>query len=172
MHSLALASFTLLLTLIHASPIIPRDAIEVCSPTQYTIKGYTYTFSKDPDNIARLSFNFQSLFPGGSTINDPALNTVACDISSPTGVIPNEVECSSGRKNFYFDLRGPQENADFQFIHTWQCNGHEWMSSTHHKIDPLSCTTSVDGLTTMCNGGPDVFQAESVREICGTPTHC
>ncbi|KAF2746346.1 hypothetical protein M011DRAFT_459479 [Sporormia fimetaria CBS 119925] len=156
----------LLPTLALTSPLHTRQS-SPCVPTSYTISNYQYTTSASTG--ARILFNFNSAFSNPSIITDPASTGATCDASDPSGSIPFSNECSTGRRNLMFDLRGPQERAEFQIIHSWRCNGQEWLSSTPHKINPLDCTTDAEGKTT-CSSGPNSFAPQNVRRICNTPT--
>ncbi|KAF2180523.1 hypothetical protein K469DRAFT_714505 [Zopfia rhizophila CBS 207.26] len=177
MHYLTFTAL-LLPALSFASPLTARQN-PACTPTSYDITDYVYTETTDTANpdadSAHINFSFSSHFVVGAPVVDPAQGSVSCDANSSDGSggsVPNENECSSGRRNFYFALRGPQERADFQLIHSWQCEGHEWMSSTPHRVDPLNCSDSTEGTVTTrtCTGGPDTFAPQNVRQICSTPT--
>lgn len=102
-----------------AAPLDNRQA-EPCAPTSYTISNYKYTSGSSG---AQIFFNFQSAFSNPAIIEDASSAGATCDTSSASGTIPNENECSTGRSNLFYDLRGPQQNGDFQIIHSWRCNG-------------------------------------------------
>ncbi|KAF2261537.1 hypothetical protein CC78DRAFT_583634 [Lojkania enalia] len=166
MHFITLASF-LLPTLTLGAPVESRQT-DPCIPTSYTITNYEYTQNADTTS-SRISFNFQSHFSNTSIITDPSSSGALCEAKSPDGgSIPLENLCSTGRNNLFFDIRGSEADGDLQIIHTWTCNGKTWMSSTHHEIWPLDCTTDTSG--TKCTSIINDFQAENVRQICNTPT--
>ncbi|ORY11823.1 hypothetical protein BCR34DRAFT_483656 [Clohesyomyces aquaticus] len=170
--TLAILSLPLLLT--QAAPAHPALSLttrqtDPCAPSSYTITNYQYISSPSG---ARIYFNFHSHFPNPSIITDASMTAGAtCDTNASNGVIPNENECSTGRNNFFFDLAGPPKDANFQLIHTWMCNGKQWMSSTHHKMDNIFCSTGDDGAI-QCNAPTNGFAPENARPICSTPTHC
>ncbi|KAF2661929.1 hypothetical protein K491DRAFT_586409 [Lophiostoma macrostomum CBS 122681] len=149
-----------------ASLLDNREA-EPCAPTSYTITNFHYTAG--PSGApAQIVFDFQSAYANTSFIDDPALAGAVCNATAANGEIPNETECSTGRANLIFDLRAPQQNADFQIPHSWHCNGQQWQSSTHHKIDPLDCSTDAAGTLT-CGSSTNVFVPEDVRRVCAHP---
>ncbi|KAF2275676.1 uncharacterized protein EI97DRAFT_378818 [Westerdykella ornata] len=159
----------LLPTLTLSSPLSPRQP-NPCIPTSYTITDFHYTSS--PSSGAHIAFTFHSSFPDLSIIDDAAASTTGtlCEANSAPGTpIPNSNVCVTGRRNLVFELRGSQERADFQVVHGWRCGGQEWLSSTHRKIDPLSCSLDVAG-TLRCTSTQNSFQPENVRRICATPT--
>ncbi|KAF2002230.1 hypothetical protein P154DRAFT_521061 [Amniculicola lignicola CBS 123094] len=178
MHFLApLTAFTLLLTPTLSTPVTgatgvtARQQSQPCAPLSYTISNYLY--DSKVDGPARLLFVFKSEFRNTSIgiITDPAQEGSKCEVVSETETLPMEGECSTGRGNLMFNIRGRvgQETGDLQIIHDWRCEGQEWLSSTHHKMENLDCTARPDG-TQSCFGGPDTFEPENVRRICSTPT--
>lgn len=112
---------TLIPALSLAAPFETRQA-EPCAPTSYTITNFKYTAG--PSGApAQILFNFKSAYADTSIIDDPSLAGATCNATATDGQIPNETECSTGRANLIFDLRAPQQNADFQVPHSWHCNG-------------------------------------------------
>ncbi|KAF2684379.1 hypothetical protein K458DRAFT_338451 [Lentithecium fluviatile CBS 122367] len=140
-----------------------------CAPTSYTITDFKYTTGASSSNPT-VHFGFKSVFSNPSIISDPSSGGAACDSTGATlDSFPNETECSTGRANLMYDLRARVDQANFQIIHQWHCNGQTWMSSTPHKITPLACTPGSDGSTT-CTSAAQTFAPENVRRICSTPT--
>jgi hypothetical protein len=115
-----LITFTSLLVpaLSFASPLSVRQA-ELCAPTTYKISNFQYT--SQPSG-ASIHFNFRSQFVDPSIIEDGSLAGATCSASAASGTIPNSNLCSTGT-DLQFDLRAPQQNADFQIIHSWKCQG-------------------------------------------------
>ncbi|KAF2242915.1 hypothetical protein BU26DRAFT_438005 [Trematosphaeria pertusa] len=169
MRYLKLASLLLPAASLAAPTSLSARQDPACAPTSYAIADFTYTTGPSSSS-PHVSFNFQSFFSNPAIINDPSSAGATCDADGESvDAFPMETECSTGRVNLMFDLRAPVDQANFQIIHTWHCNGQTWMSSTPHKIDPVNCDGSDDGATT-CTSASGTFAPQNVRQICSTPT--
>ncbi|KAK1909786.1 hypothetical protein P3342_007958 [Pyrenophora teres f. teres] len=160
--------FTSTITAVFASAVIAAPATlnvrddEICTPVSYTISDYTLTTSSTSGIV---DFTFQSAF-SVRTLDDPVQSGAHCGASGVS--VPNSNECQVANRRLLFDLRGPQEQAYYQIMHTWSCNGSTWMSGNAVRIDPLKCHT--EGDKRVCTGGPQTFAPQNVRKICSAPT--
>lgn len=91
---------------------------EGCVPTSYTISDYKLVTSP---TSGRVDFKFKSVFPTGSTIDDPVQAGAHCSGSGTS--VPNSNECQVANRRLLFDLRGPQDEAYYQITHSWTCSG-------------------------------------------------
>ncbi|KAH9868823.1 hypothetical protein J1614_007898 [Plenodomus biglobosus] len=158
-----LITLSLSITALALPSTLQSRADDACAPTSYTISAYTLTTSP---TSSKVSFTLRSTFSNTTNIVDSVINSAQCVADGP--VIPNNNECEVEGRKLLFDLRGPQEEAYYQIIHTWLCNGSTWMSSTPVKIDPLSCVN--DMTTRTCSSDGQVVVPQNVRRICAAPT--
>ena len=98
-----------------------REA-EQCSPASYIIYGFEYS-ENSLNRQASILFGFLPTYNNYTSIDDPATAGAICNAVSANGELPNETECTTGRANLLFDLRAPQEDMDYQIVHSWHCNG-------------------------------------------------
>ena len=115
-------SYILFPVLCLAAPLETRQ-VDPCAPTSYTITNFQYTAGPS-GTTAQIIFDFKSAYTDVSFIDDASIAGATCNATAADGQIPNETECSTGRANLFFDLRAPQQNADFQIPHSWHCNGY------------------------------------------------
>lgn len=123
MHFSTLATFLLSAVALGAPAIgSPRQA-DPCAPTDYTISEFKYTTGPSASNPT-VHFAFKSAFSDPSIIQDPSSTGATCDSTGATlDSFPNETECSTGRGNLLYGLRARVDQANFNIVHQWRCNG-------------------------------------------------
>ncbi|CAI9636076.1 hypothetical protein GT037_001100 [Alternaria burnsii] len=135
---------------------------EGCVPTSYTISDYKLVTSPTSGSV---DFTFKSVFPTGSTIDDPVQVGAHCSGSGTS--VPNSNECQVANRRLLFDLRGPQDEAYYQITHSWTCSGNQWLSGNAIKVDSLECHN--EGDKRVCTGEPQTFAPQNVRKVCNLP---